>query len=32
MIEDLVNSGADEKSFRSFMKEHGLEVRNITDF
>jgi hypothetical protein len=32
MIEDLVNSGADEKSFRSAMKEHGIEVRNITDF
>ncbi|MGD0819426.1 MAG: hypothetical protein ABSA71_01620 [Desulfomonilia bacterium] len=31
-IEDLVNSGADENTFRAAMKKRGLEVGNITDF
>ena len=31
-IEELVNSGADEKTFRDAMKQRGRIVRNITDF
>src|SRR5271169_2325356 len=31
-IEELVNSGADEKALRNAMKQHGQEARDVTDF